>query len=264
MVRPARCGRLRLLRRTTLKLGVNIDHVATLRQARYARDPQSPLTEPDVVTAALLAERAGADGITAHLREDRRHMQDTDVFRLREALATKLNLEMGNTPAIVEIALRLKPQDACLVPERREEVTTEGGLDCVSNFAELATTVRRLQEQGTAVSMFVDPDPAQLEASAKLGATFVELHTGAFANAAGAPRAAELRRLIEGARFARSLGLRVNAGHGLNYTNVREIFVVPHLEELNIGHSIVSRAIAVGLGPAVAEMKALCAQYCPL
>lgn len=246
-----------------LRLGINIDHVATLRQARYARDPESPLVEPDVVGAALAAERSGADGITAHLREDRRHIQDADVFRLREALATKLNLEMGNAPAIVAIALRVRPHDACLVPEKREEVTTEGGLDCISHFKELEPTVRGLQELGTAVSMFVDPDPGQLAAAAKLGAAFVELHTGAFANAGGSSRASELKRLADAGRIAHDLGLRVNAGHGLNYANVREIFVVPHLEELNIGHSVVSRAIAVGLAQAVREMKTLCAEYPP-
>ena len=244
-----------------LRLGVNIDHVATLRQARYARDPQSPLAEPDPVAAALAAEAAGADGITAHLREDRRHIQDRDVRLLKDCLATKLNLELGNTPEIVAIALALEPRDACLVPENRREITTEGGLDCMANREALTPTIRRLQDNGTAVSLFVDPDPDQIRAAADLGAEFIELHTGAFANAAGAARADELRRLVEGAALAHALGLRVNAGHGLNYTNVRELFAVPHLEELNIGHAIISRALQTGLAQAVAAMKSLCAEY---
>lgn len=244
-----------------LRLGVNIDHVATLRQARYARDPESPLAEPDPVAAALEAEAAGADGITAHLREDRRHIQDRDVRCLKDRLATKLNLELGNTPEIVAIALALKPHDACLVPENRHEITTEGGLDCLAHREALAPTIRRLQDNGTAVSLFIDPDPDQIRAAADLGAEFIELHTGAFANAAGAARAEELRRLVEGAKLARSLGLRVNAGHGLNYANVRELFAVPHLEELNIGHAIISRALQTGLPQAVAEMKSLCGEY---
>lgn len=244
-----------------LRLGVNIDHAATLRQARYARDPDSILVEPDPVEAALVAEQAGADGITAHLREDRRHIQDRDVFRLKEALKTKLNLEMGNAPEIVAIALQLKPHDACLVPENRNEVTTEGGLDCAANRDALAATIRRLQDCGTVVSLFIDPEPEQIRAAADLEAEYIELHTGAFANAEGETRARELRRLADGSELAHKLGLRVNAGHGLNYTNVRELFVVPHLEELNIGHSILSRALLTGLGAAVAEMKAICAGY---
>lgn len=244
-----------------LRLGVNIDHVATLRQARYARDPQSILVEPDPVEAALLAERSGADGITAHLREDRRHIQDSDILRLREQLRTKLNLEMGNSPEIVDFALRMRPHDACLVPENRHEVTTEGGLDCVTHHAALSRTIQRLHDVGTVVSLFLDPVPDQIRAAADLKAEFIELHTGAFANATGPKRAAELQRLADGARLAHELGLRINAGHGLNYANVRELFVVPHLEELNIGHSIISRAIFTGLPAAVAEMKKLCADY---
>lgn len=244
-----------------LRLGVNIDHVATLRQARYARDPDSPLAEPDPVAAALAAEAAGADGITAHLREDRRHIQDRDIRRLKDSLATKLNLELGNTPEIVAIALALAPHDACLVPENRREVTTEGGLDCIANSEALAPTIRRLQDNGTAVSLFIDPDPDQIRTAADLGAEFIELHTGAFANATGAARANELRRLIEGAALACTLGIRVNAGHGLNYSNVRELFAVPHLEELNIGHAIISRSMQIGLPQAVAEMKSLCGEY---
>ena len=244
-----------------LRLGVNIDHAATLRQARYARDPDSILVEPDPVEAALIAEQAGADGITAHLREDRRHIQDRDIFRLKESLKTKLNLEMGNAPEIVALALKAKPHDACLVPENRNEVTTEGGLDCVTNRSALAETIRKLHDVGTTVSLFIDPDPAQIQAAADLQAEYIELHTGAFANATGDSRAHELRRLIAGAKQAHALGLRVNAGHGLNYKNVGELFTVPHLEELNIGHAIISRALIMGLATAVKEMKALCADY---
>lgn len=244
-----------------LLLGVNIDHVATLRQARYARDPESILVEPDPVAAALIAEQAGADGITAHLREDRRHIQDRDIFRFRESLSTKLNLEMGNAPEIVDIALKVRPHDACLVPENRNEVTTEGGLDCIANRTALQKTISRLHDAGITISIFLDPDPAQIRAAAELKAAFIELHTGAFANATGEARHAELQRLAEGAALAHDLGLRVNAGHGLNYTNVREIFIIPHLTELNIGHAIVSRALTTGLATAVAEMKTLCNGY---
>jgi pyridoxine 5-phosphate synthase len=244
-----------------LRLGVNIDHAATLRQARYARDADSILVEPDPVEAALIAEKAGADGITAHLREDRRHIQDRDIFRLKETLRTKLNLEMGNAPEIVAIALAVRPHDACLVPENRNEVTTEGGLDCLTHRNALAGTIGKLHDVGTGVSLFIDPDPDQIRAAADLKAEYIELHTGAFANAAGEARKAELQRLIEGAKLAHDLGLRVNAGHGLNYANVRELFAVPHLEELNIGHSIISRALLTGLATAVAEMKSICQAY---
>ena len=244
-----------------LRLGVNIDHVATLRQARYARDPEGILVEPDPVEAALIAENAGADSITAHLREDRRHMQDRDILRLRQRLTTSLNLEMGNTPGIVSLALEARPHDACLVPENRMEVTTEGGLDCIANCKELEPTIRRLRDTGTIVSLFIDPDPGQIRAAAALEAEFIELHTGAFANATGETRTRELRRLIDGAKLAHDLGLRVNAGHGLNYNNIRELFAVPHLEELNIGHSIISRALFAGLPAAVRDMKSLCCEY---
>ncbi|MEY3481447.1 MAG: Pyridoxine 5-phosphate synthase [Verrucomicrobiota bacterium] len=240
-----------------LRLGVNIDHAATLRQARYARDQESILIEPDPVEAALIAEKAGADGITAHLREDRRHIQDRDIFRLKESLQTKLNLEMGNAPEIVAIALKVKPHDACLVPESRNEVTTEGGLDCLTHRKALAETIGKLHDVGTVISLFIDPAPEQIRAAAGLKAEYIELHTGAFANATGTMRSTELQRLIDGAELAHELGLRVNAGHGLNYTNVRELFAVPHLEELNIGHAIISRALFVGLAKAVAEMKQL-------
>ena len=244
-----------------LHLGVNIDHAATLRQARYARDPESILVEPDPAEAALIAEKAGADGITAHLREDRRHIQDRDIFRLKEKLKTKLNLEMGNAPEIVAIALQVKPHDACLVPENRNEVTTEGGLDCLTHRNALADTIGKLHDVGTVVSLFIDPDPNQIRAAANLKAEYIELHTGAFANATGPDRTRELQRLIEGAELAHDLGLRVNAGHGLNYTNVREVFAVPHLEELNIGHAIISRALLTGLATAVRDMKTLCTHY---
>lgn len=244
-----------------LRLGVNIDHAATLRQARYARDPDSMLVEPDPVQAALVAEKAGADGITAHLREDRRHIQDRDVFRLKQSLKTKLNLEMGNTRDILAVALEVKPHDACLVPENRNEVTTEGGLDCVAHRAALLPTIEKLRGNRTVVSLFIDPEADQIRAAADLGAECIELHTGAFANASGQARSVELQRLVEGAKLAHSLGLRVNAGHGLNYDNVSELFVVPHLEELNIGHSIVSRALFTGLTAAVVEMKSICAGY---
>jgi len=245
----------------SLRLGVNIDHAATLRQARYARDPESILVEPDPVAAALIAAQAGADGITAHLREDRRHIQDEDIRRLRDSLAIPLNLEMGNTPGIVALARQVRPHAACLVPENRQEVTTEGGLDCVGHRAALAATIDELHEAGIIVSLFVDPDPGQIETAAALRAEYIELHTGAFANASGSRRAAEREKLVEGARQAHQLGLRVNAGHGLNYENTRELFAVPHLEELNIGHAIVSRALFTGLAAAVVAMKDICADY---
>ncbi len=244
-----------------LLLGVNIDHAATLRQARYARDPESMLVEPDPVQAALIAEQNGADGITAHLREDRRHIQDRDIFRLKEALTTKLNLEMGNTPGILAIALEVRPHDVCLVPENRHEVTTEGGLDCLTHRAALATSIGKLHEAGIVVSLFIDPEPDQIRAAADLRAEFIELHTGAFANATGEARTRELQRLIDGAQQAHTLGLKVNAGHGLNYHNVPELFQVPHLIELNIGHAIISHALLTGLPTAVQEMKSLCQAY---
>ena len=237
-----------------IKLGVNIDHVATLRQARYREMPDAPNAEPDPVAAALAAEQAGAHGITAHLRQDRRHILDRDIFRLRERISTKLNFEMGNTQEILEIALNLHPDDVCLVPENRQEVTTEGGLDCAGQFESLVPTVNQLREAGICVSMFIDPDEEQIRASARLGAEFVELHTGAFANASGIDQERELQRLIDGARIADSLGLKVNAGHGINYENIALVKRIPHLVELNIGHSIISRAVFSGLESAVREM----------
>jgi pyridoxine 5-phosphate synthase len=243
-----------------LKLGVNIDHVATLREARYRGRAHG---EPDPVSAALICEAAGAHGITAHLREDRRHIQDRDVWKLRETIQTRLNLEMANGPEIVEIALRLKPDIVCLVPEKRQEVTTEGGLDVVANENVLAETRRRMNDGGIEVSLFIAPDPKQIEASARIGAQFIELHTGAFAEhfENEREREAELNRLIAGAKQARGLGLKVNAGHGLNYENLNLLKRVPHLVELNIGHSIVSRAITVGMETAVKEMLGLMADY---
>ena len=240
-----------------LTLGVNIDHVATLRQARYAHSPESPLAEPDPVAAAAACERAGAHGITVHLREDRRHIQDRDVERLRAAVTTNLNLEMGNTPEILAVALRIRPQDVCLVPENRAEITTEGGLDAASQLESLQPTVEALGAAGARVSLFVDPDAPQIEAAAALGAQVVELHTGAFSTATGGQLDAELRRLRESAALADSLGLQVNAGHGINYHNIATIRTIPQLRELNIGHSIVSRAVLVGLEQAVREMLRL-------
>lgn len=241
-------------------LGVNIDHVATVRQARYARNAGSINVEPDPVEAALAAERGGAVGITAHLRQDRRHVVDGDIFRLKEQITTKLNLEMGNSPEIVAIALRVLPSDVCLVPESREEVTTEGGLDCITHRTSLEPTLRAMRDAGIRVSLFIDPEPRQIEAAASLGAPVVELHTGAYAEASGTARDAELARLMEAARLASESGIQVNAGHGLNYGNVKPILLLPKLVELNIGHSIVSRAIFVGMEQATREMVALLAK----
>ena len=242
-----------------LKLGVNIDHVATLREARYrGRDSG----EPDPVAAALLCEAAGAHGITAHLREDRRHIQDRDVWKLREVIRTRLNLEMANTPEIVATALKLKPDIVCIVPERRLEVTTEGGLDVLAGEKALAETTKRLKDAGIEVSLFISPDAKQIEASARTGAQFVELHTGAFAEefarqGNASAEMPEVQRLVTGAELAHKLGLKVNAGHGLNYENLPLLRRVPHLVELNIGHSIVSRAVLVGMETAVKEMLQL-------
>jgi len=238
-------------------LGVNIDHVATVRQARYARNASSINVEPDPVEAALAAERGGAIGITAHLRQDRRHVVDRDIFRLKESISTKLNLEMGNSPEIVAIALKVLPEDICLVPESREEVTTEGGLDCIAHRVALEPTLHAMRDAGIRVSLFIDPDLAQIAAAASLRAPVVELHTGAYAEASGTARDAELSRLIEAARLASDSGIQVNAGHGLNYVNVAPILSIPNLVELNIGHSIVSRALVVGMEQATREMVAL-------
>jgi len=236
-----------------LKLGVNIDHVATLRQARYRGMERG---EPDPIAAALLCEQAGAHGITAHLREDRRHIIDRDIVALRKAIRTRLNFEMANAPEIVEIALAVRPDIVCLVPEKREEISTEGGLDVLGHEAALRETIRRMKESGIEVSLFVDPDLAQIEASARVGAQFIELHTGAYAEVfhQKAERNRELERLVAAAEQGYQVGLRINAGHGLNRENLPLLHVVPHLEELNIGHSIISRALFVGLEKAVLEI----------
>ncbi|MBL9128681.1 MAG: pyridoxine 5'-phosphate synthase [Verrucomicrobiales bacterium] len=244
-----------------LKLGVNIDHVATLREARYRG---RTVGEPDPVDAALVCESAGAAGITAHLREDRRHIQDRDVRALRARIRTRLNLEMALAPEIVDFAVAVKPDIVCLVPERREEVTTEGGLDVVGQREQVAAVARRMNEAGVEVSLFVGPDTAQIEASAATGAQFVELHTGAYAEAVleghGAER--ELARLVAAAERARAVGLRVNAGHGLTVPNLPALLAcVPYLEELNIGHSLVGRAVTVGLAAAVGEFLAVMRAY---
>jgi pyridoxine 5-phosphate synthase len=245
-----------------LKLGVNIDHVATLRQARYAATPDSKNAEPDPVAAASICEHAGAHGLTAHLRADRRHMQDRDIERLRANIMTKLNLEMGNTREIVDFALRIQPDEVCLVPETREEVTTEGGLDLVAHAKELAPTVKRLHAAGIRVSMFIDPLDEQIDAAVKLEAEMVELHTGALANAYTEKiEQQELTRLREAAIRAKNFGLQVNAGHGINYRNIRSIHKIPHLTELNIGHSIIARAVFVGMETAVREMLAAMENY---
>ncbi len=239
----------------TVKLGVNIDHVATLREARYRGRERG---EPDVIEAARVCERAGAHGITIHLREDRRHIQDRDVWKLREILSLPLNLEMANAPEIVDIALKLKPATVCLVPERRQEVTTEGGLDVVGNRAAIAETCKRMNGIGVAVSLFIAPDLAQVDASASAGAQYIELHTGAYAE--HFPSEKELERLLKATRQGRAAGLRINAGHGLNYENVSGLHHIPQLEDLNIGHAIVSRAMFVGLADAVKEMLRLVAK----
>jgi len=246
---------------SNLRLGVNIDHIATLRQARYSTMLDTPNCEPDVVAAAGLCERVGAQGITAHLRADRRHIQDGDIRRLRENIITKLNLEMGNTPEILGIALQILPEDVCLVPENRREITTEGGLDAVRNFRQLEPTIRRLQSAGIRVSLFIEPSRDQIDASKKLEVEMVELHTGAFANAQGKAQDAEVTRLGVAAVHAHKAGLQVNAGHGINYTNLAKILQIPHLAELNIGHSIVSRAMYTGLENAVREMIELMSEY---
>lgn len=236
-----------------LKLGVNIDHVATLREARYRGQSRG---EPSPVEAALVCERAGAHGITAHLREDRRHILDRDVRELRERITTRLNLEMAIAPEIVAFALELKPDIVCLVPEKRQELTTEGGLDVVGQESALKDVCSRFQNAGIEVSLFIAPDPAQIAASARVGAQFVELHTGAYAEHfhQKKERNAEIERLVSGAKQAHELGLQVNAGHGLNLENLPLLHVVPHMVELNIGHSLVSRAVFVGLERAVKDM----------
>ncbi len=230
------------------RLHVNIDHVATLRQARKG-------LEPDPVLAAGLCELAGANGITVHLREDRRHIQERDVRILRETVKTLLNLELAWTAEMQALAVEIQPDQVCVVPESREELTTEGGLDCVGLEAELAAGIPAMKQAGIEVSLFVDPDPEAIEAAARSGADFIELHTGAYANAKGADRENELKRLETAANYANSLGLRVNAGHGLDYDNVLPVAQLPHVEELNIGYAVVCRAMYVGMDQAVREMQ---------
>jgi pyridoxine 5-phosphate synthase len=233
------------------QLGVNIDHVATVRQARRT-------TEPDPVWAATLAQLGGADGITLHLREDRRHIQDRDLRVLRETVTVKLNLELAASPDIVAIACQSKPDQATLVPEKREEVTTEGGLDVVGGRARVSDAIERLRDAGISISLFLDPDKRQIDAAAQLGADAVELHTGEYALAVGEQQqAAELARLVDAARHVHAAGLVLHAGHGLTYRNVKPIAAIPGMSELNIGHSIVARAIMVGFEQAVREMKHL-------
>ena len=242
------------MKKNALRLGVNVDHVASIRQARGTR-------YPDPLTAALLCVKAGAQGITIHLREDRRHIQDGDVYRLRKKLPVPMNLEMADVPEIVRIALDVRPQEVCLVPEKRRELTTEGGLDAAGRFDSLRHTVHVLKKAGISVSLFVEPDRRQLEACAALGVPYVELHTGTYCDATGARARKELKRLIEGARMAHRLGLNVNAGHGINLQNIRGVLDIPHLDTLNIGHSLVARAVEVGMQKAVREMLVAMSGY---
>ena len=234
----------------TIQLGVNIDHVATLRQARRAR-------YPDPVHAALAAEQAGADNITLHLREDRRHIQDQDVLALRGLLQTRMNLELAVTDEMLAIAAALRPADCCLVPERRLVITTVGGLDVAAQATRVREATARLAAAGVRVALFIDPEPRQIQAAHAAGAPVVELHTGAYAEARGAGAATELERLRSAARFATSLGLEVHAGHGLTYHNVQPVAAVREIVELNIGHALIAQALFVGLPAAVREMKAL-------
>jgi pyridoxine 5-phosphate synthase len=233
-----------------IDLGVNIDHVATLRNARGT-------TYPDPLRAALIAEQAGADVITLHLREDRRHIKDADVIALRPQLVTRMNLEAAVTQEMIDFACKVAPQDVCLVPERREEVTTEGGLDVIRYYKQVEAAVKQLQGEGIRVSLFIDPDEQQIAAAAELGARVIELHTGRYAEAEGPELAHELERIRAGARFGVARGLKVNAGHGLHYTNVQAIAALDDIGELNIGHAIVAHAIFAGFENAVREMKAI-------
>jgi pyridoxine 5-phosphate synthase len=233
-----------------IDLGVNIDHVATLRNARGT-------VYPDPIRAALLAEQAGADCITLHLREDRRHIKDADVVALRPQLLTRMNLEAAVTREMIDFACRINPQDVCLVPERREEVTTEGGLDVIRYQKEVEAAVKQLQAQGIRVSLFIDADEAQIKAAAAVGAPVIELHTGRYAETEGAEQARELERIKAGVAVGAAAGLKVNAGHGLHYTNVQAIAAIRDIHELNIGHAIVAHAIFAGWENAVREMKAI-------
>jgi len=232
---------------TNIRLGVNIDHAATIRQARFT-------PYPDLVEIVSEVEAGGADGITLHLREDRRHIQDADVTRLKKAITTNMNLEMAATDEMVGIACKLKPEDCCLVPESREELTTEGGLDVLRNRSRLETVCRKLADEQIRVSIFIEPSLEQITAAAEIGAPVIELHTGTYANASGDVAVQEVNRLIQAAKHAHSLGLIVNAGHGLDYNNIEPILKLPHLNELNIGHSIIARALFTGIRSAVKEM----------
>jgi pyridoxine 5-phosphate synthase len=241
-------------------LGVNIDHCATVRQARYRGYDLTVAgpAEPDPVALAVLSERAGADGITIHLREDRRHIQEHDVWRLKEVATTRINLELACTPAMIDFALKLRPHSVCVVPESREEISTEGGLDVVARRSQVKACIEAMNAAGIITSLFIDAEPAQIELSAELGAPWIELHTGSWANAwLTAGRATEFARLQQGAVRAHAAGLVVNAGHGINYDNVSEIRTLPHVHELNIGHTIISRALTTGIEAAVREMKQL-------
>jgi pyridoxine 5-phosphate synthase len=234
-----------------MKLGVNIDHVATLRQARGT-------PYPSLLEAVSEAEAGGADGITIHLREDRRHIQDRDLFEIRQSVRVPLNLEMANAPDVLAQALRAHPDEVCLVPERRQELTTEGGLDAAGQYDHLAPTVTALLQAGIRVSLFIEPSPEQIDAARRLGAPMVELHTGLYSNLSGPARDAELARLTAAAEAAHAAGLQVNAGHGLNYDNLPAFLsAVPHLDTLNIGHSIIARSVFTGLRTAVSSLKAL-------
>jgi pyridoxine 5-phosphate synthase len=235
---------------SNIRLGINIDHVATVRQARRAQ-------YPDPVHAALLAEQAGADSITVHLREDRRHIQDRDVRALRPLLQTRMNLEMALTEEMVGLACELRPADCCLVPEQRAEVTTEGGLDVALQVPQLTVAAQRLAAAGVRLSLFIDPQPRQVEAAARVGAPAIELHTGAYADSSGPAQAAELSRLLQCAQLGTRLGMSVHAGHGLNYHNVQPVAAIREIVELNIGHAIIARAIFTGMHAAVRDMKAL-------
>jgi pyridoxine 5-phosphate synthase len=245
----------------SLLLGVNIDHVATLRQARYAMNPDAPILEPSILEAAIEAKAGGADSITVHVREDRRHMQDDDARLIRREIDLPLNLELANTAEMVAFACELKPDFACLVPEKREEVTTEGGLDVFGNQESLRQTVGKLQSLGIRVSLFIDAERAQIKAAADVGAEMIELHTGTFALTTGNEHESEIKRLQSGAELGNSLGLQVNAGHGIHLENVKDLFSVKNLKEFNIGHTLISRGLFVGIRSAVNEMKAAMQGY---
>lgn len=245
-----------------MKLGVNIDHVATLRQARYTGESTELIPEPSVLQAAWAAREGGADSITLHVREDRRHMQDADARNVRREIPLPLNLEMGATETMLEFAVGLHPDYVCLVPEKRQEVTTEGGLDVLSRPDFMHHLVKQLTQAGCRVSMFIDPELDQVEASAVAGAPMVEFHTGRFANAGGAQHKQELQRLVQAATRAYELGLEIHAGHGIRISHLPELMQVPHLTELNIGHTIISRAIFVGMTAAVREMKEAMQSIC--